>query len=147
MTPAPLRDALSTLHAAFRRPDIIGGIEDVTVELAFEAGHRFEFWLAANAPAAMRCDPDWIKTTEAAHEGAQAFRSVTIDGVRIKWPLLVDHDSDARRDLMVVVSVLIAATKNGISPHTMFNMPVLREEIRKHGLTIDEFNRFLGLTT
>lgn len=83
MSLAPLRDALCTLHQAFRRPDIIGWRDDlaVIVELSHEAGARFELWLRENAPVSMRCDPSWIQTTG----GADSIRSLTLDGVKVQW--------------------------------------------------------------
>ena len=86
MSIAPLRDALATIYHVFREPAIIDGREDITIDISLEAGARFESWLIAHAPAELRFDPNFI-TQRLQLELPTAWRHVTIDGVRIRWPV------------------------------------------------------------
>lgn len=93
MTLVPLRDALASIYRVFREPAIIDGREDITIDLSLEAGARFEFWLAANLPTDLREDPTFIRQHKLA-DLPTAWRHVTIDGVRIRWPvklMALDH--------------------------------------------------------
>ena len=85
MTLAPLRDALANVYRAFREPSIVDGREDVVIEISLEAGARFELWLLGNAPASLRHDPNFIQQNTQG-DLPTAFRHVTLDGVRIRWP-------------------------------------------------------------
>jgi hypothetical protein len=114
MTIAPLRDALSTLRAAFRRPDVLGVGEDLTIDLPLAAGLRFELWLTANAPAGMAMDANWMKTTGVAGSWT---REVTIDGARIRWPLQSESGQD-----------------NTVRPRPMARLP--NPEDQDHGKTV-----------
>lgn len=86
MSLAPLRDALATIYRVFREPAIIDGREDITIDISLDAGVRFESWLVANAPAELRLDPNFIQQRMQGDLPA-AYRHVTIDGVRIRWPV------------------------------------------------------------
>lgn len=83
MSLAPLRDALATLRAAFHRPGVLHHAEDLVLELPYDAGRRFESYVTRNAPVLMHCSPDWLRTTD----GPIPHREVTIDGVKVTWPL------------------------------------------------------------
>ena len=83
MSIAPLRDALATIYRAFREPAIIDGREDITIDISLEAGARFENWLIVHAPAEVR---NYIQQNTQ-RDLPTAWRHVTIDGVRIRWPV------------------------------------------------------------
>ena len=99
MTLAPLRDALSILRVAFVRPDVLKYSEDIVVTLPYEAGQRFEQYLAGNADPWIRSDPSWGRPVT---DNCVVYRTILLDGVQIRWPVKFV----ASRDAIVAVPMI-----------------------------------------
>ena len=91
MSLAPLRLALCALRQALRQSAVIDPAESFTVTLSYEAGHRFERWLTHHADALVFAEQNWRRAIS--DESATWHREVTLDGIHIRWPIiLVAHE-------------------------------------------------------
>lgn len=85
-------DALTKLSDALYRADITRSDDRVTVTLPYEAGRRFEMWLALNAPMTYRLSyHEMVRTID----GDEPQREFDFGGATVAWPLkrvmLHDH--------------------------------------------------------
>lgn len=78
-TPALLA-AVSAIRYALIEPGVLKHSEDLKIELTTKAGWRFERWFKCNAHYP-------ISISMFVEEGTPPYRSVTIDGVKITWPM------------------------------------------------------------
>lgn len=85
MALAPVVDALHTLRAAFRRAEITGADDQITVELPLEAGRKFETWVVANATPA-NCAA-LLSTFRTDDHPTHPYRHIDVGPVRVRWPL------------------------------------------------------------
>src|SRR5438067_961801 len=74
--------ALDAVLRALLEARVLDWREQVTLDLPMEAGHRFEVWLLRNLKLE-HLGPDWYRTVD----GLDPKRVVTINNVRITWPL------------------------------------------------------------
>lgn len=79
-----LRQALANLDDALADAGIAFDRKDITIELSYEAGKRFELWFLRNVNlVTMPMSQDWVES----REGFDPVRWVELDGIKITWPL------------------------------------------------------------
>ena len=82
-TAAVLLAGLQAVRSAFRQVDIVGVDDSLTVELSYDAGHRFECWFVANAAPQTSYDPEYCRTSD----GPVPMRTINFHGVKVTWPV------------------------------------------------------------
>lgn len=79
-----VRDGLYRLRQALAEAGILADRDDLpTLEISYEAGFRFEGWLAASMDSLTALDPKLLRTID----GERPMRVVTLDGFKVSWPL------------------------------------------------------------
>lgn len=83
----PLLAACDAMRRALLGPDVIRHSENITVELSYGAGRRFEDWFKWSAP------PPVADALPHLINDDGATRSITIEGVRFAYPTCaaIDH--------------------------------------------------------
>lgn len=80
-----MMQAIQGLQDALWAPDIIRHEDELVIEFPYAAGKRFEVWIMEQAAGSlgyygMRPEVETL-------EGDKPYRSVTIGGIKFRWPL------------------------------------------------------------
>lgn len=74
------------LRRALLEPGVIRHSEDITVELSYGSGLRFERWIKHHAPPTMAMSLPYLFKDDG------ATRSITIEGIKFAYPTCIPLD-------------------------------------------------------